>query len=153
MALQPDIRVIGIGSHHGADSAGWLACEILQTQFTSRHIDWQLCRTPAQLPELLANCHNVIIIDAVLSDRPAGRVITLPWREQQENYASPCSSHGLGVLQALELAATLRQLPAHTYILGITVEPHQTDATLLVSRALPQLKQRLTEIQDTLAAS
>jgi hydrogenase maturation protease len=149
MALQPDIRVIGIGSHHGADVAGWLACDMLQAQTTSQRIDWQLCRTPAQLPELIATYNTVVILDAVLSDKPVGQVLTLAWSNQHKWYNSPCSSHGLEVIETLQLAAALGQLPLHTYILGITINPQQQDASLAVTHALPQLLQELRQIQNT----
>jgi len=152
MTLKPDIRVIGIGSHHGPDATGWLACEMLRTQTTSTAIDWQLCRTPAQLPELVADYKTVVILDAVLSDKPVGQVLSMLWPLQQEHYPSPCSSHGLTVIEALQLAATLGQLPANTYILGITINAQQQDASKVVVNALPQLQQGLEKIQTILAS-
>jgi hydrogenase maturation protease len=144
--LQQWIRVIGIGSHHGADLAGWLACERLQAGTETDQFDWQLCRTPAQLPQLVANCHAVVIVDAVLSDQSAGQVIRLSWPVTFDRYPSICSSHGIGVFEALQLASTLEQLPSHTYLLGITFSNQQQDATSLVSKALPQLQQELNRI-------
>ena len=152
MALQPDIRVIGIGSHHGADVTGWLACDMLQTQTTSQRIDWQLCRTPAQLPELIANYNAVVILDAVLSDKPVGQVLTLTLPDQHEWYNSPCSSHGLNVIEALQLASALGQSPMHTYILGITINQQQ-DASLIAQNALPRLQQELVKILNNLASN
>jgi hydrogenase maturation protease len=153
MTLHPDIRVIGIGSHHGPDATGWIACELLKAQTTSTRIDWQICRTPAQLPELVDDYNAVVIVDAVLSDEPMGQVFTLLWPVQQETYDSPCSSHGLNVIEALQLASALGQLPIHTYILAITISKQQQDATLVVKNALPQLQQELEQIQKNLAAS
>ena len=153
MTLQPDIRVIGVGSHHGADATGWLACERLQAQILSRRIDWQLCRTPAQIPGLMMDFNIVVILDAVLSDKPVGQVLTLAWPDQHEEYNSSCSSHGLSVVEALQLASALGQLPKHTYMLGITVNPQQQDANPAVTNALPLLQQELGQIQNSLAAS
>jgi len=150
--LQQKIRVIGIGSHHGADLGGWLACERLQTIAQINQFDWHLCRTPAQLPQLVTNCHAVVIVDAVLNNQPAGRVITLPWPVTCDNYTSVCSSHGIGVFEALQLASTLDQLPSHTYLLGITISHQQQDATAVVTEALPQLQQELNRIADHIAS-
>ena len=150
MTIKPDVRVIGIGSHHGPDAAGWLACELLQAQATSTRIDWQLCRTPTQLPDLVVDYKAVVILDAVLSDKPMGQVLTLLWPVQQEGYHSPCSSHGLTVIEALQLASALGQLPSHTYILGITISRQQQDAAPVVKSAWPQLQQELEQIQQTL---
>ena len=149
MLLKPDIRVIGVGSHHAADATGWLACEKLQTQITSRQIDWQLCRTPAQLPGLMQNFHTVVILDAMLSDKPVGHVLTLAWSGQQDGYQSPCSSHDLNVIESLQLASALEQLPLHTYIMGISISLQQQDVSQAVSIALPQLQQALTQILNT----
>lgn len=150
MTIKPDLGVIGIGSHHGPDATGWLACEMLQAQTASTRIDWHKCRTPAQLPELVVNYNAVVILDAVLSEKPLGKVFTLLWPVHQEGYHSPCSSHGLSVIEALQLASTLGQLPVHTYILGITTSKQQQDATPIVKNALPQLQQELEQIQKVL---
>lgn len=146
------IRVIGVGSHHRADLVGWLACERLQAGTTTNHYDWQLCRTPLHLPELVANCDVVVIVDALLSDQPAGQVISLSWPAPSDRYPSICSSHGIGVIEALQLAATLGQLPAHTYLLGITISNQHQDATAIISKAFPQLQQALNQIVDHVAS-
>lgn len=153
MTVKPDVRVIGIGSHHGPDATGWLACEMLQAQATSMRIDWQICRTPAQLPELVVDYNAIVILDAVLSDKPMGQVLTMVWPVQQEMYHSPWSSHGLNVIEALQLASALGQLPIQTYILGIAITRQQQDAAPIVKLALPQLLRELQQIQKTLASS
>jgi len=149
---QPLIRVIGVGSHHGADLVGWLACDRLQAGTTTNHYDWQLCRTPSQLPQLVANCHAVVIVDALLSDQPAGQIISLSWPVPSDRYPSICSSHGIGVIEALQLAVTLGQLPSHTYLLGITISNQHQDATAIISKALPQLQHALNQIVDHVAS-
>ena len=151
MTIKPDLGVIGIGSHHGSDATGWLACEMLRAQTASTRIDWQLCRSPTQLPELVVDYNAVVILDAILSDKPMGQVLTLAWPIRQGMYQSPCSSHGLNVIEALQLASALEQLPIHTYILGIAISRQQQDPAPVVKIALPQLQQQLQQIQQTLA--
>jgi len=146
------IRVIGVGSHHRADLVGWLACERLQAGATTNHYDWQLCRTPLHLPELVANCDVVVIVDALLSDQPAGQIISLSWPVPYDRYPSICSSHGIGVIDALQLAATLGQLPSQTYLLGITISNQHQDAMAIISKAFPQLQQALNQIVDHVAS-
>ena len=152
MTNRPDIRVIGIGSSHGADAAGWLACELLQAHTTLSRIDWQLCRSPMQLPELVENYTAVVVLDAVISSQPSGQVISIIWPQQQQVYHSLYSSHGLGVVEALQLASTLGQLPASTYILGISFNEQQQDAGPVVKQALPHIQQELEYLQNTLAS-
>ena len=149
---QQRIRVIGIGSHHGADLTGWLACERLQTIAGTKHFDWQFCRTPAQLPHLLADCHAVVIVDAVLNDKPAGQVVSLSWPVQHDRYHSLCSSHGINVIEALQLVSTLGMLPPQTHLLGLTVTDQHQDATTVVIKALPQLQQELNRIVNRVAS-
>ncbi len=151
MNKTPDMRVIGIGSHHGADATGWLACELLSTHATSTQINWQRCRNPLQLPELIRGYHAIVIIDAIMNAQPPGHVVCLSWPLQLETYRSPCSSHALNVIEALQLAETLGQLPALTFILGISVSDQQQNASPVVHKALPHLQHELARIQKTLA--
>lgn len=143
--------VIGVGSHHGSDAAGWLACEMLRAHATSTQIEWHSCRSPMQLPDLVVDYKTVVILDAVLSDKPIGQALLLRWPVKQETYDSTCSSHGLGVIEALKLASTLGQLPLHTYILGITINSQQQDVTPIVNNALPHLQRELEKIQRSLS--
>jgi hydrogenase maturation protease len=142
----PMIRIIAIGSHHGADVIGWLACEKLQKTLQKEQLDWRLCRNPTHLPELVQDCDIAIIIDALLSDQPAGQVINLSWPIDQIDNLSSYSTHGINVIQALQLAATLGQLPLQTYLLGLSVTNQEQDTAAIVSKALPQLQQALSQI-------
>jgi len=144
--LQHSIRVIGIGSHHGADRVGWLACETLQAFFKSNALDWQLCRTPAQLPQLLQDCDAAVILDAIASNTPAGNIVSLSWPLHHDSCHSLCSSHAINVIEALQLASVLGQLPSRTWLLGITVASQHSSATTIVSQALPQLHDELMRI-------
>jgi hydrogenase maturation protease len=144
--------VIGIGSHQGADLVGWLACKRLRASASTKHFDWQLCRTPAQLPFLMQDCEVVVIVDAVLDANPAGPVINLTWPAPLVHHRALCSSHGFNVIEALQLASTLEQLPPHTYLLGLTVMDLQQDPNAVVTKALPQLQQELNRIMDHVAS-
>lgn len=147
----PLIRIIGIGSHHGADATGWLACEKLQSISQWQQLDWCLCRNPTHLPELVQDCDTVVIIDAMLSDQPVGQVVKLSWPIDQDNNLSCYSTHGINVIQALQLAATLDQLPSQTYLLGLSVTSQEQDAEEVVSSALPQLQQAFGQILNQVA--
>lgn len=151
-SLQPMIRVIGIGSHQGADVIGWLACERLQARSSTKHFDWQLCRSPAQLPYLIQECDAVVVVDALLNADSAGQVISLSWPVLHDHYHSLCSSHGINVIEALQLASALEQLPLHTYLLGLTVMDLQQDANAVVTKALPQLQKELSRIMNYVAS-
>ena len=148
--LQRRIRIIGIGSAHGADGVGWLACERLQPSLNTHQLDWQLCRTPAQLPQLVQDCEAVVIIDALLSDAPAGRVVSLTWPMRLEHYAPGYSTHGINVIEALQLAETLDLLPAQTYLLGLTIIDPEHEAMPVVDDVIYQLQHELNHIVNRL---
>ena len=150
--LQQWIRIIGIGSHHGADQTGWLACERLQAQAGAIALDWQLCRTPAHLPNLMQGCDAVVIIDAVLKPGTAGQVICLAWPIVDVPYDSLCSSHNIPVTEALQLASTLGVLPSQIWLLGITIPRQTINATAVVNQALPHLQQALNQIMAEVAS-
>ena len=150
---QPIVRVIGVGSAHGADQVGWLACESLQTVSDAHQFDWQLCRTPVQLPQLIQDCDAIIIIDTSLNAGQDGRVISLTWPIPHHHYHSLCSSHAFNVLEALQLAATLGELPSQTYVLAVTVTHPDHDATTVVTNALPQLQRELNRIAASINAN
>ena len=136
------LRVIGIGSNHGVDQVGWLACEMLQKKMKAYPIDWQFCRTPAQLPELFEHCDNAVLIDALISNKPIGQVLTLS-KDDLLSLSSPWSSHGIGVVEALKLTEALGRLPANYKILGITTSDSEMKTENIALTALPQLEQSL----------
>lgn len=146
------LRVIGIGSNHGADQVGWIACELLQKKIQAYPVDWKFCRTPAQLPELMQNCDAVVLVDAVLSDKPAGQVLSLK-KDDLLALSLPCSSHGIGVAQALQLTEALKQLPACCEILGITVNDPQMKPETIAQAASRQLEYKVNNIINKLTQS
>jgi len=138
----PATSIIGIGSHHGADQLGWLLCERL------KHLDWpdtidiQLCRTPAQLPELLNHCENAILLDAIKTDTDSGKILQLQLKDLADNPNASHSCHGFGVTEALELATALGQLPASIIILAISID----DKTAYDGVISPDLLSELHEV-------
>ncbi len=138
-------RIIGIGSHHGADRLGWLLCDQLNDMQWPQTIDIHPCRTPAQLPELLRDCDSAIVLDTVITGQSAGQVIALDMHELGTRSCSRHSSHGFGISEALELARALDQLPAAVKILGISVVDATQDATEVSPIALPAVQQAVRE--------
>ena len=67
------VRIIGIGSSHGADRAGWLVTEALQQSDCRRvwlqeRFHFPQCRFPAQLFQMVDGCELAILIDAVYAE-------------------------------------------------------------------------------------
>jgi hydrogenase maturation protease len=115
------IRVIGVGSPFGDDAAGLEAarrlagapppgCEIVIAD-----------RPGVGLIELLDAAGAVVVIDAVQTGAPPGTLHDLELGRVGRVRPSPGSSHGLGVAEAVRLAAQLGRAPARGRFLGIEI--------------------------------
>ena len=65
-------------------------------------------------------CEQVIVIDAICSDRVPGEVMI--WDASANPFpkaAAQCSTHGFGLYEAVELGRSLDRLPAKLLIYGI----------------------------------
>jgi len=89
---------------------------------------------------------EVILVDAIMSGAPCGSVRV--WDASRDRLPPdlfPCSTHALGVAEAVELARALGRLPARLTIYGIeaarfepggAVSPEVLDAVERVSRRI-----------------
>ena len=118
------VSIIGIGSPHGADRMGWLATEQLQSLAWPFTTHWHSCRTPAELPGLLANTTKAVLIDALAAPTSTGNILRLT-ADQIQQQPQICSSHGFDLAAALNLTTSLGDCPPHLLILGIPVDPTQ----------------------------
>lgn len=112
------IRVIGVGSEQGDDSAGLVVADRLRHCPLPANVDVVECPRPGlDLLDELSGADAVVVVDAMQSGRPAGTVRRIPIEllQPQRGY----SSHSLGVAEALELAKALGRLPRHVEIVGI----------------------------------
>ena len=117
------IRILGIGSPSGDDQAGWLTVDALRASGVGDDDDVsieKLDRPGANLIPLLENTAWAILVDAMQSEGPAGRIQRF---DQQDwpSYLQGLSSHGFGVLDALTLARELGCLPARLDLYGIEI--------------------------------
>lgn len=118
------VRIIGIGSPLGADRAGWEVAAALRTERRMPDtVEVVLADRPGVgLLRLFDDVDSVILVDALL-DAQAAALPAPRWlqREELDTLATSCSSHALGVSEALVLAETLAVLPPQLAILGIPV--------------------------------
>jgi hydrogenase maturation protease len=136
-------RVIGIGSPHGDDVAGWRVVEML----TSREELTTECDAigAGQLLDYLQGCQHVILIDACQSAQPPGTITRLEWPDARIPVQHWRSTHALSVGETLELAAELGRLPGRVVLFGIEISNCQPGAELnpVVASALPELERRV----------
>ena len=136
--------VVALGSPHGDDRVGWEALERLsRSADCPGHVRCVRLDSPAGLPVQLPGAGPLILVDAVRSGAAPGTVQRLSWPEDAERWpaAAALSSHGMGLAQALELAAALDLLPARVTVFAVeaaSVTPGQP-LSPAVAGALPAL--------------
>ena len=150
------IKILGIGSPFGDDQAGWKVAEALK-QHLSQHTDIfpfihieSHDRPGAHLIELMKGFNTVFIIDAIKSGRETGTI----HRFQEENiweFESTLSSHDISILQALQLASALNELPDNIQFYGIEIDNIVLDSILsqpvetAIKNLVFQLKREIIE--------
>ena len=144
MPSPPSVRVVGCGHPDvGDDALGLLAVRIARPAL-GPGVDVIEIATADRLVDLLASDGDVIVVDAVRTSSgtvPAGTLV----REvaSDEAFAIPgtsMSSHGLGIADAVRLAAALGPVPRVVF-LGVEAERVAIGEGLspAVERALPAL--------------
>lgn len=140
------ILIIGVGSPFGDDRLGWEAAEGLRRSTSMAALPperieiSQLDRPGAMLLAHWCGTATVILIDAVSSGATPGTRHRLDMGDVA-GVGAPRSSHGFGILSAIELAQALGDMPARLLLRGIEVDPLWTGFSLsmAVAGALPSL--------------
>ena len=119
--MQP-ILLIGIGNEYRSDDAvGLLVARALQARRLPHTRTIEATGEGTALLETWKGADNVILVDAVTSQAPAGTVYQL---DAQRGPISPSlfalSTHAFSVAEAVELARALGDLPQRLLIYGIT---------------------------------
>jgi hydrogenase maturation protease len=138
-------RVLGVGSPHGDDIAGWWVVELLSGR---EDVSAECVAISAgQLLDYLPGCERAILIDACQSGREPGTITRLTWPDSRIAAQHRRSTHALGIGEALALAQTLGRLPSRVVLFGIEISHCQPGAPLhpLVEWALPELARRVVE--------
>ncbi|MBO0711305.1 MAG: hydrogenase maturation protease [Acetobacteraceae bacterium] len=126
------VAVIGIGnSGRGDDAVGRAVAARLRR---TMHLDVTVAEADGEATELLGlldGVDRVFMIDACLSGAPAGTVHRFDIAAGEMPLpASPISSHGMGLAEALELARALDQLPPHCIVYAVEGLSFETGADL-----------------------
>lgn len=139
----PPVLIITIGhADRGDDGIGPTAARLLQTRLAGRARIEEQSGEPAALIESWQGSGLVIVIDAVCAGASPGTIHRLEVGRQGPPLDSkPCSSHGLGLAEAIELARALGQLPPRLIVLGIEPKSFEPGRPLSkeVNRSLPRL--------------
>ncbi len=110
--------IVGLGSPHGDDQLGWVAIDLIRPRLPAG-VSAQKIRGGLDLLECLEGHDTVVIVDA---SAPAGRpglIRSFAWPCPELPELAPWSTHGLELVEALQLAETLGLLPRNLVIYTI----------------------------------
>ncbi len=112
------LRVIGVGTCHGDDQAGLaVAAALGRCQLPARTQVLICLRPGADLVDAISGAEGIVIVDAMRTGSRPGTVRRIA--TQEVGGGKVCSTHGIGVRDAIELAAALGRLPARLAMVGI----------------------------------
>jgi hydrogenase maturation protease len=135
---------LGIGSPFGDDRFGWEAAEALRHSAAMNAVApgrieiLVLDRPGAMLPAHWQKADIVILLDAIRSGAAAGTRHCLEARDLPGT-GILCSSHGFGIVPAIELARVLGNMPSRLLVRGVEADSSWTGFSLspAVTDALP----------------
>jgi hydrogenase maturation protease len=141
-----DVRVVGIGSPHGDDQAGWRFVELLQRKDLP-NTDVVAVRGAVAVVDCLQECRSAILVDACRSGAEAGSITRLVWPDARVSLQHGRTTHGFGLASALELAQRLRCLPGQVVVYGVEAEccDPGTEMSPAVQAALASLVRRVLD--------
>jgi len=145
----PTTRIIGLGSPHGDDQAGWLAVNRLARVGAIDAQPIALNRT-ADLLDHLAGCQHLILIDACQTGAAPGTVYQVAWPDPRFDTRPGRSTHGLSLVEMLHLATALGTCPPSVVLFAVEVEACQpaSEPSAPVRRAIAQLVKRVVAEAD-----
>ncbi len=130
--------LIGLGSPNGHDQLAWLIIDALTTQaglstFKSKSngSDWF---------HEIGDHQQVIFIDAVLSDAPAGSIIEITSNSLNQLSSNSSSTHSVSLADSISLAKSLDYLKVPIRIIGIAIdqdhhfEKNKNELTKIITR-------------------
>ncbi len=124
--------MIGVGNtHRGDDAVGPVVASRLKQRAGDKFKVVEQAGEGLALMEAWEGADTVMILDAVLSGAPAGAIHRIDaTTELMPKDLFRCSTHALGVPEAIELARALCQLPRRVIVYGIEGESFEAGAGL-----------------------
>lgn len=140
--------IVGVGSPHGDDRAGWLVIDALDARLRGRAAadaeTVALDRPGMTLLAHLRGADRAVLVDAIAGRDAPGTIAVVSAVDLQLD-AVRASTHGVGVAEALTLGASLKMLPSALTLIGIVADPRAAGAapSAPVRRAARQLASQL----------
>jgi len=126
------LRIIGIGNlFRGDDAVGLLAARRLRERLDSSVEVLEAEGDGLALLDLMEGPDQVMLIDAVKSGGHPGTTIRLDLsKESRWGRLVPCSTHAIGIAEAVDLARALGRLPKQIILYGIEIDSLESGAAL-----------------------
>ncbi|MFM9959610.1 MAG: hydrogenase maturation protease [Planctomycetaceae bacterium] len=141
--------LVGLGSPHGDDQAGWLVASELQRRLSGQPdlLACRLAKSPSDLLDWLDDVTHLIVCDSCESPTQLGELRLWHWPADRFVRTRSSSSHQLGLPDVLDLAKNLGRLPPRVEIwtIGGSSFSPETEPSPLVKSACQQLALHLWE--------
>jgi hydrogenase maturation protease len=138
------MRIICCGTpYRGDDTAGLVVAERLQ----QLGIEARTCTGEATaLLQAMDGAEEVLVVDAVITDAPAGTIHEWPDCTQFQHNRS--TTHVLGIAEGIALARVLGRLPERLHIYSIEAKEVEVggEVSVEVKRAADELVQRIADL-------
>ena len=138
--------IVGLGSPHGDDQAGWLVADALSGRRLQPAVAVRKAMSPADVLDWVDGLERLIICDACRGLSQIGALSRWDWPADQLAQVSWSGTHDLALPAALELADRLGRLPSQTVIwavAGATANALTTPSDA-VAAAIPMLTAAIT---------
>ncbi len=144
--------IVGIGSAHGDDRAGWLVVEQLREEAHRKGFDLRIAKSPVDLLDWLERDQQLVICDACHGPGRVGDLHRWSWPAPEIFQVSMSGTHNLSLTTVLALSEKLDKLPEEVVIWAIHGKKHASTSTLTpeVRDAIPRMASRImSELSPT----
>lgn len=149
--------IVGIGSPHGDDQAGWLVAEHLAGKLDRADVAVRKAALPAALLDWLDGTDRLIVCDACRGLGRSGKVKRWTWPDRELVDVAWSGTHDLPLPAVLQLADRLGRLPQFVVVWSVEGADGNALAGLSfqVAAALPKLVADIAAevIQDKLCTN
>ncbi len=149
--------LVGFGSPHGDDQVGWAVADSVVTHDRLRsHVDVRKAAVPLDLLDWLEGVRRLHVCDAYHDPSLPGAMRRWEWTAETET-SKPADmfrefvrlrcggSHGFGLIETLDLAASLERLPRQIVVWGTAGSNFASGAPISTA-----IRQALPDIVDTI---
>lgn len=152
--MNKSTMIVGIGSAHGDDQAGWRVADRLAAESSQPGLIWR-ARSPTDLLGRIDHVEQLIVCDACRGAGPVGSLHRWTWPLTRLEDVVWSGTHDLPLTTVLAMAERLGGLPRTVVIWAVEAaasEPGQPMSDAL-AEALPELCRRVRKEWESLDQS